>query len=170
MSGSGKTTLAREVVEILNGVMVRSDAVRKHLAGIPLTVRGIQSGTDIYTPAMTGRTYAALLQHAREITASGRWVVLDAVYGRRSERAAAAALARELGVPFGILHCRAPRAELKRRIVRRAANGREVSDATVDVLEKQLPNFEMPDPDEGPQFSWTGEENPAAWLESLRAG
>jgi hypothetical protein len=169
VSGSGKTTLARQAAEVLDGVMVRSDAVRKHLAGIPLDLRGEQSGTDIYTPAMTTRTYAALLQHARDIIASGRWAILDAVFGKCSERAVAAALAHELRVPFGILSCVAPHAELVRRLDRRSAEGRDISDATVTVLEQQLTHFEPPGPNEGPLFSWTGKENPAAWLVSLRA-
>ena len=169
VSGSGKTTLARQAAEVLDGVMVRSDAVRKHLAGIPLTVRGGQSGADIYTPDMTQRTYTALLQHAREIIASGRWAILDAVYARQGERAAAALLARELRVPFGILHCQAPPTELKRRLDQRASEGRDISDATVEVLEQQLTHFETPGPDEGPQFSWTGKEDPEAWLVSLRS-
>jgi len=168
VSGSGKTTLARQAAEVLNGVMVRSDAVRKHLAGIPLTRRGGESGTDIYTPTMTERTYAGLLQHAREIIASSRWAILDAVYGRQSERTAAVALARELGVPFGILYCEVPRTELVRRLQSRAAEGRDISDATVDVLDQQLTHFEAPAPGEGPQFSWTGKEDPSAWLVSLR--
>ena len=168
VSGSGKTTLARQAAEVLDGVMVRSDAVRKHLAGIPLTARGQESGTNIYTSSMTERTYAALLQHAREVIASGRWAILDAVYGRRSERAAAALLARELHVPFGILYCQAPPTELKRRLDQRASEGRDISDATVEVLEQQLTHFETPGPEEGPQFSWTGKEDPEPWLVSLR--
>ena len=67
VSCRGKTTLARQAAEILDGVMVRSDAVRKHLAGIPLARRGTETGTDIYTPTMTDRTYKGLLLHAREI-------------------------------------------------------------------------------------------------------
>ena len=168
VSGSGKTTLARQAAEVLDGVMVRSDAVRKHLAGIPLTIRGTESGTDIYTASMTGRTYTTLLQHAREVIASGRWAILDAVYGRQSERAAAALLAREVRVPFGILYCQAPPAELKRRLDQRASEGRDISDATVEVLEQQLTHFEPPCPEEGPQFSWTGKEDPENWLVSLR--
>jgi predicted kinase len=169
VSGSGKTTLARQAAEVLNGVMVRSDAVRKHLAGIPLGRRGGESGADIYTPTMTGRTYTGLLQHAREIIASGRWAILDAVYGRQGERAAVAVLARELGVPFGILYCEAPHTELVRRLQSRTAEGRDISDATVDVLERQLTQFEAPTPGEGPQFTWTGREDPSAWLVSLNA-
>jgi len=169
VSGSGKTTLARHAAEILDAVMVRSDAVRKHLAGIPLTRRGDQSGSDIYTPAMTEHTYAALLQHAREIIASGRWAILDAVYGKQRERTAASTLARELGVPFGILYCQAPHTELKRRLNQRVAEGHDISDATVVVLEHQLPRFEAPDAREGALFSWAENEDPVDWLVSLRA-
>jgi len=168
VSGSGKTTLARQAAEVMDAVMVRSDAVRKHLAGIPLATRGDGSGIEIYTPDMTQRTYAALLQHAREIIASGRWAILDAVYAKHSERAAAAQLARELRVPFGILYCQAPTVELQRRLNRRASEGRDISDATVQVLEQQFSHFETPNPGEGPQFSWTGKEDPEPWLVSLR--
>lgn len=168
VSGSGKTTLARNAAESLDAVVVRSDAVRKHLAGIPLTLRGVQSGSDIYTPAMTERTYAALLQHAREVIASGRWVILDAVYGKQDERTAASALAHELGVPFGILYCEAPRTELKHRLTQRAAEGHDISDATVVVLEQQLTRFEAPNAREGALYSWSGSEDPADWLASLR--
>jgi len=144
LSGSGKTTVAREAARILDGIVVRSDAVRKHLAAIPLDVRGDTSGKEIYTPQMTQRTYSALLDHGREIIASGRWAILDAVYGRRDERTAAAALARELGVPFGILYCEAPQVELERRLQARAAGGADISDATVEVLAGQLAHFEPP--------------------------
>jgi predicted kinase len=116
---------------------------------------------------MTERTYAALLQHARENIASGRWVILDAVYGKQRERTAASALARELGVPFGLLFCQAPHTELKHRLDRRVAEGHDISDATVVVLEQQLTRFEAPDAREGTLFSWTGNENPADWLASL---
>ena len=169
VSGSGKTTLARQAAEVLDGVIVRSDAVRKHIAGISLTTRGQESGFDIYTPTMTERTYAALLQHAREIIASGRWAILDAVYGKQGERAASALLARTLHVPFGILHCEAPPAELKRRLDQRAKEGRDISDATAEVLEQQLSRFESPGPEEGSLFTWTGKENPENWLVSLRS-
>jgi hypothetical protein len=169
VSGSGKTTLARQVAASLGAVMVRSDAVRKHLAGIPLAQRGAESGRDIYNTAMTERTYAALLQHGREIVASGRWAILDAVYGRADERAAAAALAQELGVPFGILYCTAPHDELRRRVARRTADGGDISDATVAVLEAQLGRFEAPQPGEAAMFEWTGAEDPAGWVAGLQS-
>jgi hypothetical protein len=165
VSGSGKSTLARQAARELNGVMVRSDAVRKHLAGIPLLQRG---SAELYTPAMTERTYAGLLAHARDIVAGGRWAIVDAVHGRKTERGASAVLARELGVPFGILYCEAPRDELMRRLDRRA--GRDVSDADAAVLENQLGSFEAPDINEGPLYVWRGGEPPSAWLKTLSSG
>lgn len=169
VSGSGKTTLARQAAADLNGVMVRSDAVRKHLAGIGLLERAGQAADEgIYTPAMTERTYAALRQHAREILTSHRWAILDAVYGRRQERAAAAALAHELGVPFGILYCQVPRAELERRLNHRSTQGSDASDATVEILDRQMERFEPPTADEGALFLSSGQEDPSAWLSSLR--
>jgi aminoglycoside phosphotransferase family enzyme/predicted kinase len=169
VSGSGKTTLARQAAAYLNGIMVRSDAVRKHIAGIGLhehAGRGFDEG--IYSPGMSERTYAALRQHAREILTSHRWAILDAVYGRRADRLAVAALAHELGVPFGIVHCQVPRAELERRLNARAAVGTDVSDATVEILDHQIGRFESPAADEGALFLCSGREDLSPWLSSLR--
>ncbi len=167
LSGSGKTTAARAAARELHGVMVRSDAVRKHLAGLPLSQRG---DATLYTPDMTARTYAALLDHARAVVRSGRWVILDAVHARRPERAAAAALARELRVPFGLLYCDAPHDELVRRLQQRRTTASEVSDADTTVLEKQMEFFEPPGPGEGPVCLCPGGELPPGKLtEFIRA-
>ncbi len=163
-SGSGKTTVAREAARILDGITVRSDAVRKHLAGLPLETRGDVPGRNIYTPEMTLRTYAALLAHGQEIIASERWAILDAVYGRRDERAAARALARELGIPFGILYCVATREELEYRLRARVAGGNDISDATVEVLAGQLARFEPPGPEENARSVTSAETDLAALL------
>jgi len=169
VSGSGKTTLARQVAAAMDAVIVRSDAVRKHLAGVDLGTRGA-SDPALYTRAMTEQTYDALRAHGREIAASGYWVILDAVHGRRAERAAAGALAQELGIPFGILHCTAAPEELRRRVAIRGAAGNDLSDATVAVLEAQLRQFEPPDGTEGPRFAWHGSESPEPWLRALASG
>ncbi len=165
LSASGKSTLAARIAEQLGGIRVRSDAVRKHLAGMELEARD-RSGYNegIYTPAMSAKTYERMLEHARAIVAAGRWAILDATYSRREHRRPAAELARSLALPFGILYCAAPLVELKRRIVTRAAAGTDVSDAGVAVLEEQAKRFEPPAPDEGPVFIWTGTEDAAGWI------
>jgi len=164
LSGSGKSTVARQLAEITGSVVVRSDAVRKRLAGTPLRSRGDAS---IYTPAMTTRTYSRLRDHARDVITSGRWVILDAVHGLKPERAAAAEVAHRLGVPFGIVYCEAPPAELRARLARRVAAGPDVSDADVAVLERQTGFFEKPDNSEGPLVTWTGGAPPVDWLRDL---
>lgn len=150
LSGSGKTTVARAAAERLGAVTVRSDVVRKQLAGVPLAPAPAQAfGAGIYTPEMSARTYLALLAHARDILTAGRSAILDASYSTRAERAAAAALARELGVPFVVLHCQAERAELQRRLDARQSAGHDVSDATRTVLDEQIKRFEPPTGAEG---------------------
>ena len=168
LSGSGKSTVARNTAQSLDGIVVRSDVVRKQLAGMELAQRdtaGFAQG--IYNPAMTLTTYNTLLQYAADITASGRWAILDATYPTRQYRQAAAEMARALKVPFAILHCHAPHAELVRRLVARNAAGTDVSDATVAILETQTRSFEQPGADEGLILNWTGGEDIDALLAPL---
>jgi aminoglycoside phosphotransferase family enzyme/predicted kinase len=166
VSGSGKTTVARAAAERLAAVTVRSDVVRKQLAGVPLEpARPRAYGAGIYTAEWTDRTYASLLDHARDILAAGRRAILDASYATRRRRAAARALAAALGVPFVILHCSAERAELERRLDARQAAGRDVSDATRALLDEQFRRFEPPDDAEGAVLTV---RDPAA-LEALAA-
>ncbi|MBI5612286.1 MAG: AAA family ATPase [Gammaproteobacteria bacterium] len=168
LSGSGKTTAARQAAAALGGVIVRSDAVRKHLAGIPLGEdASAPFGQGIYTPALSARTYQAMLGHARAITDAGRWAILDATYHSRAARAAVAQLAGELRVPFAIVHCLAERDELARRLHRRAAENSDISDAGAAILDEQARRFEEPAADEGRVFTWRGGDDLGAWLNAL---
>jgi predicted kinase len=59
------------------------------------------------------------------------------------------ALAHALGVEATIVECRAPAAVLRERLARRAADGRDPSDATAEVLALQQRVQQPPAPDEG---------------------
>lgn len=168
LSGSGKTTAARQAAAALGGVIVRSDAVRKHLAGVPLDEdASAPFGQGIYNPAMSARTYQAMLDHARAVIDAGRWAILDATYNTRAARAAVADLARERDVPFAVVHCLAERDELARRLQRRAAENSDISDAGAAILDKQARRFEEPTADEGRVFVWRGGDDLATWLNAL---
>jgi len=146
VSGSGKTTLARQAAEVLDGVMVRSDAVRKHLAGIALdhSRHGIRH-RYLYTRPDRAHLYGAAATRARgdrqrPLGHSGCRV-------RKTERtrcccAAGTRTTRALRNPL----LPGATAELKRRLDQRASEGRDISDATVEVLEQQLTHFEPPCP------------------------
>ena len=145
LSASGKSTVARELAHAAGAIVVRTDAVRKQLAGVPWHARhpgGV--GDGLYEPEMTRRTYAASLDHAADLLGAGWCVVLDGVFGRRSERDAARALAGRLGAPVRIVWCDAPEAVLRERLRARMAAGRDLSDAREDVLDLQLRHYESP--------------------------
>ncbi|CAO3378712.1 bifunctional aminoglycoside phosphotransferase/ATP-binding protein [Azospirillum argentinense] len=135
LSGSGKTRLARALAPSLGAapgaVVLRSDALRKRLFGVAEEER---LPADAYTPAVTARVYAGLLERARAVLAAGHAVVLDAVHARPEERAAAAAVAADAGVRFDGIWLDAP---LDIRVARIAARRGDASDATAEVAERQ---------------------------------
>jgi hypothetical protein len=131
LSGSGKTTVARQVARQTKAIHIRSDAVRKHLAGIPLYQRG---GADLYTAEMTEKTYGRLLELGITLAAQGYRVILDAKYDREAQRTAAIAQAQLHQLPLHILHCDAPLAVLRQRLQQRTG---DIADATADLLPQQ---------------------------------
>ena len=90
-------------------------------------------GLDLYDAGATDRTYGQLFALARDALHAGYPVVLDAAFLRRDKRKQALMLARELGVPFSILHCEASPAVLQERLLARHG---DASGADVAVLEK----------------------------------
>ncbi|WP_017719426.1 bifunctional aminoglycoside phosphotransferase/ATP-binding protein [Kamptonema formosum] len=136
LSGSGKSTVARKLARRQGAIHIRSDAVRKHLAGIPLHQRG---GEEIYTAEMTEKTYHRLLQLGVMLAAGGWPVILDAKYDRQALRRDAIALAEVNQLPLQILHCTAPVEVLRARLHRRTG---DIADATADLLAAQLAGAE----------------------------
>jgi aminoglycoside phosphotransferase family enzyme/predicted kinase len=136
LSGSGKSTTARYLARQLGAIHLRSDAVRKHLAGIPLLERG---GDDLYTDVMTQKTYARLLALGTILANQGFSVILDAKYDRQQLRQEAIAQAEKSQIPLKIIHCTAPLAVLQERLVNRTG---DIADATADLLASQLQQAE----------------------------
>lgn len=131
LSGSGKTTVARHLARSLGAIHLRSDAVRKHLASVPLDQRG---GEELYTPAMSQKTYARLLELGIKLANAGFPVILDAKYDQQATRQAAIQEAKNHRLPVKIYHCIAPEEVLRDRLLSRTG---DVSDATPDLLTKQ---------------------------------
>jgi predicted kinase len=149
VTGTGKTTVAQHLLEALAGVRVRSDIERKRRAGVPASshaATGLDAG--LYDAASTQATYGAIARAARAVLDAGFVAIVDATFQRRADRAALRALATETNAAFGIVLCAAPAAVLRARVEARLAHGRDASDATPAVLERQLATFEAPGPDE----------------------
>ncbi|MGJ3245615.1 MAG: AAA family ATPase [Elainellaceae cyanobacterium] len=140
LSGSGKTTVARHLARQINAVHIRSDAVRKHLGGIPLHQRG---SDDLYTPEMTQKTYSRLLSLGTMLASQGYSVILDAKYDRASLRKQVITQADIHELPLAILHCTAPMEVLKERLQNRSD---DIADATTYILAGQhLEPFQEPE-------------------------
>jgi uncharacterized protein len=132
VSGSGKSTVARSLARRTGALHIRSDAVRKHLGGIPLYERG---GADLYSPEMTQKTYGRLLELGIMLASAGFPVILDAKYDRVALRQDAIAQSQSHHLPLQILHCTAPEAVLRDRLLSRTG---DITDATADLLASQL--------------------------------
>ena len=146
VSGTGKSTLARGLAPELGAApgaaILRSDVLRKELAGVEATAR-LEPGQ--YTAQASARVYETLMARAATILRAGRSVVLDAVFRRPEERDAAAAVAAAAGCRFDGLWLEAERGVAAARIEGRHA---DASDATVGVLDRQLAQ------DPGPVDGW----------------
>ncbi|ARV62917.1 adenylyl-sulfate kinase [Nostocales cyanobacterium HT-58-2] len=136
VSGSGKSTTARYLGRQLGAIHIRSDAVRKHLAGIPLLERG---GDDLYTAEMTEKTYARLLKLGILLAKEGYVVILDAKYDRQQLRQEAIVQAQEHQLPLQIVSCAAPLEVLQQRLDNRTG---DIADATASLLKSQLQQAE----------------------------
>jgi aminoglycoside phosphotransferase family enzyme/predicted kinase len=146
-SGAGKSTVAKALAAKTGAVHIRSDAVRKHLAGVSLDAAPGGAVPGLYAPDLTERTYARLAELALVALEAGFPVILDARYPTWALRAAALAVARAAGVPARIVVCEAPREELAARLEGRTG---DVSDATTALLERQAGEAERPGGDEAP--------------------
>lgn len=132
LSGSGKSTTAKQLASKLDAIVIRSDAVRKHLGGIALAERG---SDELYTPQMTQKTYDRLLQLGIMLASQGFCVILDAKYDRTDLRMNAIDLADFHQIPLQIIHCNAPIEVLKERLQQRTG---DIADATAELLESQI--------------------------------
>ncbi len=132
LPGCGKTTVSQLALEKIYAIRLRSDVERKRLYG--LTAHE-SSGGAIYSAQATHRTYARLMQLARELLEFGFPVIIDAAFLKRSERQRFQSLAREMGVPFIILFVQTESSLLRQRIQQRQELGNDASEAGLAVLE-----------------------------------
>lgn len=135
LSGSGKTTIAHKIAPGLGrapgALHLRSDYIRKRLAGVPPEER---LGQKAYSPEASKRVYDALMAEAGAGLAAGQWVIADAVFARPEERKAVEAVAQYAGVAFHGLWLEAPLEVMTERVTARIG---DASDATREVVALQ---------------------------------
>ena len=160
LSGSGKTTVAKAIARKTGAIQIRSDAVRKHLAGISLDETG---SNEIYTPEMNQKTYDRLLELGILLAKEGFSVILDAKYDRLALRQPVIAAAKSNHLSLQIVNCTAPMEVLRDRLNSR---NNDISDATADLLASQQAKAEEFTPEEK-SYVTTLDTSKADWEQTL---
>lgn len=97
---------------------------------------------ECYSAEVTARVYETIARRAEKVLADGHSVIADAVYGHSVERRRIKSAACAASVQFRALWLDAPLEVLERRISTRHA---DASDATVEVLHRQLKMISAPE-------------------------
>ncbi len=120
--------------------LIRSDVVRKELAGLAETERG---SPDLYESAHTERTYAACLARADAMLFEGKRVLLDATFRGAARRAGPwSSSRRRRRVPVLGVVCEARPETVRARL---AARTGDASDATWETYLGQRGGWEPGD-------------------------
>lgn len=131
-SGSGKSVLAKRLVVEKQLLRLRADAERQRLF----------PGEDRYSATASEATYGRLVDLATVALQHGFSVIIDATCLKRWQRALFLALAKRLEVSIYFLSIQCDKETLQKFIQQRQAEGQDISEADIAVLEQQLANLE----------------------------
>jgi hypothetical protein len=146
LMGTGKTTIAKKVAEKTGWALISSDEVRKELARIPATQHEyVPWGKGIYSTEFSEKTYKRMREIAEKLLRKGRAVVVDASFGKKSERADIYALTRATNAEFTCIELVCPEDEIKRRLTTRVDERGTISDGRWAIFADQKANFEKVD-------------------------
>lgn len=144
VSGSGKTVLSTKLSQENSAIHLRSDVIRKQLAGMaPLQRSGSQGiGEGIYSEEHSQQTHVSLLAVAQQVLISGFSVIVDATFLKQNDRRPFLLLAKALNVAFIICHLESDEKTLQARLKKRMEKGQDASEANVAVMRSQLKSQE----------------------------
>ncbi|MBI1914803.1 MAG: AAA family ATPase [Planctomycetes bacterium] len=143
LPGTGKSTLARNLAARAGLDVVRSDEVRKELAGLPHGAPPAGARDEFYSREWSERTYAECLRRAEERLGQGKRVLVDANFREERRRQDFLEAAARLCVPAVVLLCRASPEVVKARLASRHG---DPSDADWEVHRKLAETWEEPGP------------------------
>lgn len=137
LSGSGKSFLASILHKEFGFEWIRSDQIRKELAGIdPNQKLKLPYGEGIYSEEWTKKVYEKMVERAKELIQKGKRVVLDATFLEEGQRK----LVRDQFPSALFLLAQAQEEE----IIRRLKTRKDISDADVEVYFRQKEKFSPP--------------------------
>ncbi len=143
LMGTGKSTLAAALAKRTGFHLIRSDEVRKALAGVEKGGHRYETfGEGIYSEKFFDVTYDALFEKTLKLLKKGGGVILDASFKRVCYRLCAREVAERFGADFLLIECRCPDEVVKGRLKERASEGTDASDGRWEVFARQKDDFE----------------------------
>jgi aminoglycoside phosphotransferase family enzyme/predicted kinase len=145
LPGTGKSSLARAMATRFRFVVIRSDEVRKDLAG-----RGGQDsspaafGEGIYTSEWDDRTYAECLRRAEALIFDGQRVLIDASFRREADRRRFLETALRWGISGCMLLCRAEPDVIRSRLAQRQGDASDADRAISDKVAQRWDELSPP--------------------------
>jgi uncharacterized protein len=165
-TGCGKSSLSGELSFQLGLVHISSDRLRKQLAGVAPD----RHDADIYTKEWNRATYNGMAELAGKELSMGNSVIVDATFGRKSDRAVFENLAARFGAQVFILQLDCSAELARERLLARAAGGGSESDGTWQVYQQQIKGFELPAAGEGQVIKVAAALELQAMVELVLAG
>jgi len=144
--GTGKSMLAKQLTEALGMKWLRTDEIRlrefahKFRSAKFIETSGFAEG--LYAPQISRQVYQRLIRRAEALVRQGRSVVCDGMFSKAAGREELRRIARRHHAAFHFLECVAPRAVAVRRVARRYAGGRDLSEARPAHYERLQAGFE----------------------------
>lgn len=143
LPGTGKSTVAARLADAHGLTLLRSDVLRKQLAGhAPEERLAAAFGEGLYSEDGTARTYAEMLRRAQVALELGESVVLDASWSSESFRSAARAVAAATSSELYEIECRASADVTAARMRVRSEAGNDASDADSVIAERLVARFQ----------------------------
>jgi aminoglycoside phosphotransferase family enzyme/predicted kinase len=142
LPGSGKSVLGRGLAQQAGFCTIRSDLVRKELAGLPTQEPAPHELRErLYSAEWDERTYAECLRRAESLLFEGKRVLVDATFREELQRTSYLEAAARWGVPGVLLLCHAEPQTVRRRLAARRA---DASDADWSVYQIVAKRWEEP--------------------------
>lgn len=139
LMGVGKTTLARALAQAIGAKHLRSDVIRKQLAGLPEEQSCLDAfATGLYSHELTERTYEELFRATAEVITQRGSVVVDASFAQDDERKRFLKLAEQARYPVWLLHLDCPDDVALKRLDQRIG---DASDGRRELFTQQKANF-----------------------------
>ena len=108
LQGVGKTVVAKKLVKKINGVLLRTDVVRKELFK-----------NSEYTEEEKQKVYKEIFNKAKRLLQEGKDVVLDATFAKKELRIRAEEIAKDFNFDFKVVKVLCEESIVKKRIEKR---------------------------------------------------